>query len=112
MDPGLGWLSCLDGWPRSHGLIFTASAPRLASERGRRRGTPSFGQPTMPTLSFAHLNGVSRYPPAYRIEGQKEYENGAASPFLLLRLVSDDEDWPHNDNRVHGKCYRRMNGRH
>jgi hypothetical protein len=29
---------------------------------------------------------VSRYLPAYRIEGQKEDENGAASPFLLLKL--------------------------
>jgi hypothetical protein len=55
---------------------------------------------------------VSRYLPAYRIEGQKEDENGAASPFLLLKSVSDDVDWPHNDNRVHGKRYRRMNGRH
>jgi len=55
---------------------------------------------------------VSRYLPPYRIEGQKEDENGAASPFLLLKSVSDDVDWPHNDNRVHGKRYRRMNGRH
>ncbi len=55
---------------------------------------------------------VSRYLPAYRIEGQKEHENGAASPFLLLKSVSDDVDWPHNDNRVHGKRYSRMNGRH
>jgi hypothetical protein len=46
------------------------------------------------------------------MEGQKEDENGAASPFLLLKFVSDDVDWPHNDNRVHGKRYRRMNGRH
>jgi hypothetical protein len=50
--------------------------------------------------------------PAYRIEGQKEDENGAASPFLLLKLVGVDVDWPHNDNRVQGKRYRRMNGRH
>jgi hypothetical protein len=56
--------------------------------------------------------GVSRYLPVYRIEGQKEDENGAASPFLLLKLVIDDVDSPHIDNRVHGKCYRRMNGRH
>jgi hypothetical protein len=55
---------------------------------------------------------VSRYLPAYRIEGQEEDENGAASPFLLLKFVSDNVDWPHNDNRVHGKRYRRMNGRH
>jgi hypothetical protein len=55
---------------------------------------------------------VSRYLPAYRIEGQKEDENGAASPFLLLRFVSDDVDWPRNENRVHGKRCRRMNGRH
>jgi hypothetical protein len=24
MDQGLGWRSCVDGWPRSHGVIFTA----------------------------------------------------------------------------------------
>jgi hypothetical protein len=48
---------------------------------------------------------VSRYLPAYRIEGQKEDENGEASPFLLLKFVSDDVHWPHNDNRVHGKRY-------
>jgi hypothetical protein len=52
---------------------------------------------------------VSRYLPAYRIEGQKEDENGAAPPFLLLKFVSDDVDWPHND---YGKRYRRMNARH
>jgi hypothetical protein len=55
---------------------------------------------------------VSRYLPAYRTEGQKEDEHGAASPFLLLKSVSDDVDWLHNDNRVHGKRYRRINGRH
>jgi hypothetical protein len=25
---------------------------------------------------------------------------------------SDDVDWPDNENRLHGKRYRRMNGRH
>jgi hypothetical protein len=33
-------------------------------------------------------------------------------PFLLLKLVSDNVDWPDNENRVHGKRCRRMNGRH
>lgn len=63
------------------------------------------------TLIVGHKR-LSRYLPAYRIERQKEDENGAASPFLLLKSASDDVDWPHNDNRVHGKRYRRMNGRH
>jgi hypothetical protein len=31
---------------------------------------------------------------------------------FLLKLVSDDVDWPDNKNQVHGKRYRRMNGRH
>ena len=31
---------------------------------------------------------------------------------FLLRLLSDDVDWSDNENRVHGKRYRRMNGRH
>ena len=31
---------------------------------------------------------------------------------FLLKLVHDDVDWPDNENRVHGKRYRRMNGRH
>jgi hypothetical protein len=26
--------------------------------------------------------------------------------------ISDDLDWPDNENRVHGKRYRRINGRH
>ena len=30
----------------------------------------------------------------------------------LLPLLSDDVDWQDNENRVHGKRYRRMNGRH
>ena len=30
----------------------------------------------------------------------------------FAKLVSDDVDWPHNDNRVYGKRYGRMNGRH
>jgi hypothetical protein len=29
---------------------------------------------------------------------------------FLLKLVSDDVDWPDNENRVHG--HREMNGRH
>jgi hypothetical protein len=41
-----------------------------------------------------------------------EDEHGAASPFLLLKPVSDNVDWPDNENRVHGKRCRRMNGRH
>jgi hypothetical protein len=57
-----------------------------------------------------YSTSVSSYLPAYRIEGQKEDGNGAASPFLLLRFASDDVDWPHNNNRAHGKRYKRMNG--
>jgi hypothetical protein len=30
----------------------------------------------------------------------------------LLELVSDDVDWPDNENRAHGKRHRGMNGRH
>jgi hypothetical protein len=29
MDQGLGWLSCVDGWPRSHGLTFRR-VPRVS----------------------------------------------------------------------------------
>jgi hypothetical protein len=30
---------------------------------------------------------------------------------FLLELVSDDVDWPDNENRVRGKRSRRKNGR-
>ena len=31
---------------------------------------------------------------------------------FLLKLVSDEVDWPDNENRAHGKRHRGMNGRH
>ena len=58
---------------------------------------------------------VSRYLPAYRIEGQKEDENGEASPFLLLKFVSDDVHWRITIIECMASViggYRRMNGRH
>ena len=48
----------------------------------------------------------SEIPVTYRLTASKdrnEDENGVASTFLLLKLVSYDVDWPHKDNRVHGK---------
>lgn len=48
----------------------------------------------------------SRYLIGLPIEGQKSDEDNAASSFLLLKFVSDNVDWPNNENRTHGERCR------
>jgi hypothetical protein len=79
----------------------------------KRQGTIASSHGLVPTCRLSSGNitdemHVFRYLPAYRIEGPKKDKHTD----FLLKLVSNDVDWPDNQNRVHGKCYRRTNGRH
>jgi len=50
------------------------------------------------------------FPVTYRLTASKDRKR--MNTVFLLKLLSDDVDWSDNENRVHGKRYRRMNGRH
>lgn len=53
---------------------------------------------------------ICAFPVTYRLTASKERIR--INTDFLLKLVSDDVDWPDNENRVHGKRHRRINGRH
>jgi hypothetical protein len=56
-------------------------------------------------LQTVRQNGTkltrSAFPVIYRLAASKDKKR--MKTVLLLKLVSDDVDWPDNENRVHGK---------